>query len=88
MSAGRCKQLLQFHGVCVDVRQQLCIVTRLMKGGALHDLLRKRNGVGLPLPQLRRIALDVARGMAYLHSHGIIHRSVTWHAGRWRWLPC
>ncbi|GJP50210.1 hypothetical protein CLOM_g9355 [Closterium sp. NIES-68] len=66
--------LLRFHGVCVDVRRRMCIVTRLMPGGNLHDLLRRRNGVGLPLPQLLRIAMDIALGMRFLHRHGIIHR--------------
>ncbi|GJP32992.1 hypothetical protein CLOM_g17570 [Closterium sp. NIES-68] len=77
VSCGRrCPQLLRFHGVCVDVRRRMCIVTRLMPGGNLHDLLRRRNGVGLPLPQLLRIAMDIALGMRFLHRHGIIHRDL------------
>ncbi|CAI5498450.1 unnamed protein product, partial [Closterium sp. Naga37s-1] len=66
--------LLRFYGVCVDVRRRMCIVTKLMPGGTLHDLLRRRNGVGLPLPQLLRVAMDIALGMRFLHCHGIIHR--------------
>ncbi|CAI5535116.1 unnamed protein product [Closterium sp. Naga37s-1] len=67
----RCPQLLRFYGVCVDVRRRMCIVTKLMPGGTLHDLLRRRNGVGLPLPQLLRVAMDIALGMRFLHRHGI-----------------
>ncbi|CAI5949116.1 unnamed protein product [Closterium sp. NIES-64] len=73
----RCPQLLRFYGVCVDVRHRMCIVTKLMPGGTLHDLLRRRNGVGLPLLQLLRVALDIALGMRFLHRHGIIHRPTT-----------
>ncbi|CAI5535125.1 unnamed protein product, partial [Closterium sp. Naga37s-1] len=72
----RCPQLLRFYGVCVDVRHRMCIVTKLMPGGTLHDLLRRRNGVGLPLLQLLRVALDIALGMRFLHRHGIIHRDL------------
>ncbi|CAI5462990.1 unnamed protein product [Closterium sp. Yama58-4] len=72
----RCPQLLRFYGVCVDVRRRMCIVTKLMPGGTLHDLLRRRNGVGLPLPQLLRVAMDIALGMRFLHRHGIIHRDL------------
>ncbi|CAI6012430.1 unnamed protein product [Closterium sp. NIES-65] len=73
----RCPQLLRFYGVCVDVRRRMCIVTKLMLGGTLHDLLRRRNGVGLPLPLLLRVAMDIALGMRFLHRHGIIHRPTT-----------
>lgn len=47
-----------------------------MAGGSLADAIRKR--LDLPLPRIVEIALDFARGMAYLHSEAkaIIHRDL------------
>ena len=47
-----------------------------MPGGSLADFIRRR--VQLPLPRLLEVALDFARGMAYLHSEAkaIIHRDL------------
>lgn len=51
-------------------------VMEYMPGGSLADFLKRR--VQLPLPRLLELALDFARGMAYLHSEAkaIIHRDL------------
>jgi serine/threonine protein kinase len=46
-----------------------------MSGGSLYDYLHKHKAV-LKLPFLIRIALDIAKGMNYLHQHDIIHRDL------------
>lgn len=47
-----------------------------MAGGSLADAMKKRTEI--PLPRIMEIALDFARGMAYLHSEAkaIIHRDL------------
>ncbi|CAI5509642.1 unnamed protein product [Closterium sp. Naga37s-1] len=76
MSCDECPRLLEFVGVCLDTRRRMCIVTRLMEGGTLSDLVRRRHGERLPLGDALRIAHDVAEGMAFLHGRGVIHRDL------------
>jgi serine/threonine protein kinase len=51
-----------------------CIITEYMSGGSLRKYLHKQGPNSLPLKMVLKIALDVARGMNYLHSQGILHR--------------
>jgi serine/threonine protein kinase len=59
-----------------------CLVYPLMRGGSLGDRLRAgvRGGAGAPPPltplQRGEIAAGTARGLAELHTQGIIHRDV------------
>ncbi|CAI5473770.1 unnamed protein product [Closterium sp. Yama58-4] len=76
ISCDECPRLLEFVGVCLDTRRRMCIVTRLMEGGTLSDLVRRRHGERLPLGDALRIAHDVAEGMAFLHARGVIHRDL------------
>lgn len=46
-----------------------------MPGGSLYDYLHKNHNV-LKLPQLLKFAIDVSRGMEYLHQNNIIHRDL------------
>lgn len=46
-----------------------------MSGGNLYDYLHKQKNV-LELPKLLKFALDVCRGMEYLHQNSIIHRDL------------
>ncbi|KAG2633801.1 hypothetical protein PVAP13_2NG294900 [Panicum virgatum] len=49
-----------------------CIITECISGGNLFDFLHNEHNV-LDLPMLVKFALDVCRGMSYLHQNGIIH---------------
>ncbi|KAJ0086664.1 hypothetical protein Patl1_08094 [Pistacia atlantica] len=46
-----------------------------MPGGSLYDYLHKNHNV-LKLSQLLRFAIDVCKGMEYLHQNNIIHRDL------------
>ncbi|XP_066392268.1 serine/threonine-protein kinase STY46-like [Miscanthus floridulus] len=49
-----------------------CIITEWISGGNLFDFLHSEHNV-LDLPMITKFALDVCRGMSYLHQKGIIH---------------
>jgi len=54
---------------------RLFIVTEFMPRGTLFDLLHRRREALSPLRK-KCIALDICRGMAYLHEHGLLHRDL------------
>jgi serine/threonine protein kinase len=72
--------ILQFVGAFVregdspGAESQLCLVTEFMEGGSLQAAIQHnrvswwRNG--------KRIALDIARALAYLHSKRLVHLDV------------
>ncbi|XAR49642.1 Dual-specificity kinase [Bertholletia excelsa] len=68
------KNVVRFIGTCSKC-PQLCIVTEYMPGGSLYDHLHK-NHIALKLPQLLNFAVDICRGMEYLHQNNIIHRDL------------
>ena len=46
-----------------------------MSGGSVYDFLHKQKGV-FKLSSLIRVAIDVSKGMDYLHKNNIIHRDL------------
>jgi serine/threonine protein kinase len=46
-----------------------------MSGGSVYDYLHKRKG-SFKLPSLLRVAIDISKGMDYLHQNNIIHRDL------------
>ncbi|KAL5706311.1 Serine/threonine-protein kinase sty46 [Ranunculus cassubicifolius] len=70
----RHKNVVQFIGACTKP-PSLCIVTEFMLGGSLYDYLHKQKGV-FKLPTLLKIAIDISKGMNYLHQNNIIHRDL------------
>lgn len=53
-----------------------CVITEYLSEGCLRAYLHKLERKSLPLQKLITIALDIARGMEYIHSQGIIHRDL------------
>ncbi|XP_022140916.1 serine/threonine-protein kinase STY8-like isoform X2 [Momordica charantia] len=70
----RHKNVVQFIGACTRP-PSLCIVTEYMSGGSMHDFCHQQKGV-LSFPSLLRVAVDVSKGMDYLHQKNIIHRDL------------
>jgi serine/threonine protein kinase len=46
-----------------------------MHGGSVYDYLHKQRAV-FKLPNLLKVAIDVSKGMDYLHQNNIIHRDL------------
>ncbi|XVE67212.1 hypothetical protein DITRI_Ditri08aG0142000 [Diplodiscus trichospermus] len=74
MRKVRHKNVVQFIGACTKP-PSLCIVTEFMSGGSVYDYLHKQKGV-FKLPSLLKVAIDVSKGMNYLHQNNIIHRDL------------
>ncbi|CAO2182912.1 unnamed protein product [Urochloa humidicola] len=53
-----------------------CIITEFLSGGSLRAFLHKQDHKSLPLDKIISISLDIAHGMAYIHSQGVVHRDV------------
>ncbi|KAK4562111.1 hypothetical protein RGQ29_004822 [Quercus rubra] len=66
--------LYNFIGACTKP-PSLCIITEYMPGGSVYDFLHKQKGV-FKLSSLIRVAIDVSKGMDYLHKNNIIHRDL------------
>ncbi|KNA06762.1 hypothetical protein SOVF_177990 isoform B [Spinacia oleracea] len=68
--------VLLFMGACYS-RERLAIVTEFLPRGSLFKILHRSNQI-LDLKRRLRMALDVARGMNYLHRRNppIVHRDL------------
>ncbi|CAI5532603.1 unnamed protein product [Closterium sp. Naga37s-1] len=53
-----------------------CVVLEFLAGGTLKQLLMKQYHNKLSVHRVVHLALDIAEGLEYLHSRGIVHRDV------------
>ncbi|KAK7400586.1 hypothetical protein VNO78_11796 [Psophocarpus tetragonolobus] len=53
-----------------------CVITEYLSEGSLRSYLHKLERKTIPLEKLIAFALDIARGMEYIHSQGVIHRDL------------
>uniref|UniRef100_A0A5F8HD78 TNNI3 interacting kinase n=1 Tax=Monodelphis domestica TaxID=13616 RepID=A0A5F8HD78_MONDO len=72
--------VIQFVGACLNDPSQFAIVTQYISGGSLFALLHEQKRI-LDLQSKLIIAVDVAKGMEYLHNltQPIIHRDLNSH---------
>ncbi|KAL8562937.1 hypothetical protein ACOMHN_004629 [Nucella lapillus] len=72
--------VINFVGACLDDPSQFAIVTQYVAGGSLFSLLHEQKRL-IDLHSKLTIALDVAKGMEYLHTlpQPIIHRDLNSH---------
>lgn len=73
MRKVRHKNVVQFIGACTR-KPNLCIVFEYMSGGSVYDFIRREGP--FKISQVLKIAVEVARGMDYLHQRRIIHRDL------------
>ncbi|KAK7412353.1 hypothetical protein VNO78_03808 [Psophocarpus tetragonolobus] len=53
-----------------------CIITEYLAEGSLRAYLHKLEHQAISLEKLIAFALDISRGMEYIHSQGVIHRDL------------
>ncbi|MEE8337969.1 MAG: protein kinase [Dehalococcoidia bacterium] len=57
-------------------RDEPYIVMELMTGGALDELVGGEDATRLPIARALEIAWDVASGLEFVHSRGVVHRDL------------
>ncbi|CAL5409402.1 unnamed protein product [Camellia sinensis] len=67
--------IVQFIAAC-QKPPVYCIITEYMSQGTLRMYLNKKAPYSLSTETILRLALDISRGMEYLHSQGVIHRDL------------
>ncbi|KAG5090716.1 hypothetical protein JHK82_049494 [Glycine max] len=70
MTCGH-RNIMQFCGVCVNDNHGLCVVTKFVEGGSVHDLMLKNKK--LSSKDVVRIAADVAEGIKFMNDHGVAY---------------
>ncbi|KAA8594361.1 hypothetical protein FQN60_005195, partial [Etheostoma spectabile] len=70
----RHENVVLFMGACM-APPHLAIITSFCKGVTLYSVVRDRSHI-LDINKTRQIALDIVKGMGYLHAKGIIHKDL------------
>ncbi|CAM0954545.1 unnamed protein product [Alopecurus aequalis] len=69
------RNVIKLVGAC-SCPPVFCVITEFLSGGSLRAFLRKPECKQLPLEKIISISLDIAYGLEYVHSQGVIHRDV------------
>lgn len=71
MSQCRDKHITQFYGASLEPGRA-CLLMEHMEKGSLYQILEK----SLPFSLQQQMALEIARGLQYLHARDILHRDL------------
>lgn len=74
-SITECLGVVQFVAAS-RVPNACCIIMEYAPHGSVRAFLHKSEPRSIPLKTIATMALDVARGMEYLHSQGVVHRDL------------
>lgn len=73
---SRDRNIVQFYGACIQTNN-LLLVAELMEGGDLRmSLNTDKDGTFLWYNKGKSVAVDIARGLAFLHANKVIHRDM------------
>ncbi len=72
MARLRSPHIVQFYGYCLS--PLYCLVMEYMPAGSLFNVLHSKQN--LPWSIRMRIALDIAKGLAFLHHEKLVHRDI------------
>uniref|UniRef100_A0A2P2LRC4 non-specific serine/threonine protein kinase n=2 Tax=Rhizophora mucronata TaxID=61149 RepID=A0A2P2LRC4_RHIMU len=75
LSRLRHPNIIKFVAACKN-QPVYCVITEYLSEGSLRAYLHKLEHKSLPLQKLIAIALEIAHGMEYIHSQGVIHRDL------------
>lgn len=67
--------LVLFMGAAMQTPTPL-IISEFCAGGTVFALLHQRRDLALPWPQRVKVAVDVAKGMTFLHWRQVVHRDL------------
>jgi len=67
--------IMTLHEV-IDTRTNVNLVMELCQGKSLYHYIKKKQGLKLEEPEVRRIFYQVVDAVAYLHDNGIVHRDL------------
>ncbi|KAF6164858.1 hypothetical protein GIB67_017061 [Kingdonia uniflora] len=73
MSCGH-KSILQFYGLFINDTHGLCLVTKMMEGASVHEVIQK--GKKIQLKEITRISVDVAEGLKFMNDHGVSYKDL------------
>ncbi|KAI4304609.1 hypothetical protein MLD38_040094 [Melastoma candidum] len=73
MTSGH-NNIVQFIGVCIDEAHGLCVVTKFMEGGSVHELMMKNKKI--QMKEVIRVAIDVAEALQFMNGHGVAYRDL------------
>uniref|UniRef100_A0ACD5W0P7 Uncharacterized protein n=3 Tax=Avena sativa TaxID=4498 RepID=A0ACD5W0P7_AVESA len=69
------RNVIKLVGACSSP-PVFCVITEFLPGGSLRSFLHKQDHKSLPLEKIISVGLDIANGMGYIHSQGVVHRDV------------